>query len=145
MVTPTDYLSRWPENQLAQPSASSWGEGGYSDVWLCEQNDWFHERLYALGARLVEVCRAEKRAEGLTKRALTQAVREHLLAQASDWPFQLRAGAARAYAEERVRTHLEHVAMLLEQLERRQVDEPELDRMEGASPIFPWLSFSVYS
>ena len=145
LVTPSEYLSRYPENEVAQPSASSWGEGGHSEVWLCEENDWVQEQLYALGTRLARICHCEAGAAGLRRRALTQAVKEHLLAQSSDWTFQIRAGAARDYAEGRVRAHLCRVEGLIEQLEGHEVDESTLGSLEGATPIFPWLSFSLYS
>ena len=33
---------RYPTNQRATPSLSSWGAGGYSDVWLSRSNDWVY-------------------------------------------------------------------------------------------------------
>src|SRR5207248_1786968 len=32
MITPSEYLGEYPENQAAEPSASSWGNGGFNDV-----------------------------------------------------------------------------------------------------------------
>ena len=34
MASPIDYLSEFPEQQVAQPPFSSWGAGGYAGVWL---------------------------------------------------------------------------------------------------------------
>jgi 1,4-alpha-glucan branching enzyme len=144
LVTPADVLSRWPRVQTALPAASSWGLGGTSEVWLSEENAWIHRHLHQTGRRLMRACESRSGALGVTRRALTQAVREHLLAQASDWFFLIRAGSAREYATRRVEDHLTRVLGLLDQLERGEVDELALGRLESASPIFPWLEPSIY-
>src|SRR4029453_10800845 len=45
MVTPFDYLRENPTQQVATPSASSWGEEGYYRVWLNETNEWIVPHL----------------------------------------------------------------------------------------------------
>jgi 1,4-alpha-glucan branching enzyme len=49
MITPSDYLDFFPENQIASPSFSSWGEGGYSEVWLNKNNEWIYRHLHKNG------------------------------------------------------------------------------------------------
>jgi hypothetical protein len=43
---PGDYLDRHPTNQLATPSASSWGWRGYNGYWLNESNAWVYRHLH---------------------------------------------------------------------------------------------------
>ncbi len=92
LITPGEYLHRHPTNQIATPSASSWGEEGYLRAWLNDKNEWIYPHLQVAQERMTELARKFPKATGLKARALRQAGRELLLAQASDWPFILRAG-----------------------------------------------------
>jgi 1,4-alpha-glucan branching enzyme len=73
----------------------------------------------------------------LTGRALRQAARELLLAQASDWPFILRTGTSPDYAARRVKDHLWRFLELHRQLTAGEIDEPWLAQVEQADNIFP--------
>lgn len=137
LVTPSDFLSRWPTAQVMRPAASSWGEGGYSEIWLSEENAWIHRHLHAVGTRaLALIGEVAKEGEGLRRRAAAQAFRELLLAQGSDWPFLIRAGTSGDYAEDRLRAHLAQAWALLDQLESGEVDESGLARLESMSCPF---------
>ncbi len=72
-----------------------------------------------------------KTTTALQKRALQQAGRELLLAQASDWPFILRAGTSPAYARRRVKDHLLRFIALHDQLTATSVDEKWLAEIEA--------------
>ena len=65
---------------------------------------------------MTKLARRFKRPAALTARALRQAARELLLAQASDWPFILRAGTSPDYARRRVKDHLLRFLTLHDQL-----------------------------
>jgi len=52
------------------------------------------------------MARERPRAKGLMLRRLNQLARELVLATASDWPFMISMGTTVAYAEFRVRTHI---------------------------------------
>ena len=131
-TTPGAYLARWPEHAMATPAASSWGSGGFSNVWLNEQTDW----IVREGHR---VTRALIRLHGsVDRRVVAQAWRELLLAQASDWPFLIRMGTARSYATSRARDHLDAAARLVSQAER--VDAAWLaERIAQWGTLFPQL------
>lgn len=137
MVTPSEFLSRWPTAQVLRPAASSWGEGGSSEVWLNDRNAWVQRHLHAVGTRALNAI-AERATgpEGLLRRAAEQALKELLLAQASDWPFLIRAGTSAVYAEDRLRTHLSQAWALLDQIESGEVDEPGLARLESMNSVF---------
>jgi len=81
----------------------------------------------------------------LQERALKQAGRELLLAQASDWPFILRTGTSPEYARQRVKTHLLRFIALHEQLTSTRVDEPWLERVEWLDNIFPEIDYRYWS
>jgi 1,4-alpha-glucan branching enzyme len=75
----------------------------------------------------------------IAHRALRQAGRELLLAQASDWPFILRAGTSTDYAGARVKDHLLHFTRLYDQLTSGSVDETWLRQIESTDNLFPDL------
>jgi 1,4-alpha-glucan branching enzyme len=99
------YLSRFPEAFVAEPAASTWGEGGFGAAWAgaASARLWRHVHH---AAREVEAAVLRRRsAVGVAGAALDQAIRELLLLEASDWAFMLTRGEMAPYAEERVRSH----------------------------------------
>ncbi|MGH7953452.1 MAG: DUF1957 domain-containing protein, partial [Limisphaerales bacterium] len=80
----------------------------------------------------------------LKTRALNQAARELLLAQASDWPFILRAGTSPDYARRRVKDHLLRFIALHDQLTATSVDEKWLAQIESRDNIFPAVDWNYW-
>jgi 1,4-alpha-glucan branching enzyme len=147
LITPGEYLSRHPTNQVAAPGASSWGEEGYWRVWLNETNEWIYPHLQIAQERmsaLVKKFSKRKKITDLQKRALQQAGRELLLAQASDWPFILRAGTSPGYARRRVKDHLLRFIALHEQLTLTRVDEKWLAEIESRDNVFADLDWNYW-
>jgi 1,4-alpha-glucan branching enzyme len=136
LTTPHEYLKEHPTQQVAQPSASSWGEEGYWKVWLNERNEWILPHLDVAQRRMAELVRKFPQPNGLTGRALKQAARELLLAQSSDWPFILRTGTSPDYARRRVKDHLLRFISLHEQLTQTRVDEAWLTQIESRDNLF---------
>jgi 1,4-alpha-glucan branching enzyme len=139
-TTPWRYLEENPSGQVAEPSTSSWGERGYYDVWLSGQNDWIVPPLHDAGRRMIALA-AERgaRQDPLARRALAQAGRELLLAQASDWPFILRQHTSTGYARRRVREHLERFDRLASGLEAGAPDAALVAELEQRDNLFPDL------
>jgi 1,4-alpha-glucan branching enzyme len=137
LFTPGEYLRKHPTNQIATPGASSWGEEGYWRVWLNESNEWIYPHLQVAQERMTELARQFPEADGLQARALKQAARELLLAQASDWPFILRAKTSAEYARRRVKDHLLRFIALHEQLTVTGVNEAWLAEVESRDNLFP--------
>jgi 1,4-alpha-glucan branching enzyme len=144
-VTPEEYLREHPAQQVAKPSPSSWGEEGYWKVWLNATNEWIYPHLQVAQERMTELANRYPQAHGLTERALKQAGRELLLAQASDWPFILRTGSSPEYARRRVKDHLLRFLALHEQLTATRIDEPWLDQVELLDNIFPDLNYHYWA
>ena len=145
LITPEEYLRKHPTQQVATPSASSWGEEGYWRVWLNETNEWIYPHLDIAQGRMTELARKYPNANGLAERALKQAARELLLAQASDWPFILRTGTSPDYARKRVKDHLLRFIALHEQLTATRVDEVWLKRVEWLDNIFPEVNYRYWA
>jgi 1,4-alpha-glucan branching enzyme len=144
LITPAEYLRRHPTNQIASPGASSWGEEGYWRVWLNESNEWIYPHLQVAQERMTDLARQFPAATGLTARALRQAARELLLAQASDWPFILRAKTSPEYARRRVKDHLLRFIALHEQLTLTRVDEAWLSEIESRDNLFPDVNWNYW-
>ena len=73
LITPDEYLRRYPTHQIASPSPSSWGEEGYWKVWLNETNEWIYPHLRVAQERMSELADRFISPSELLLRALKQA------------------------------------------------------------------------
>jgi 1,4-alpha-glucan branching enzyme len=144
-VTPSLYLDRHPTNQVATPSASSWGQKGFNEYWLDESNAWVYRHLHEAAQRMVALARRFASPTELERRALNQAVRELLLAQSSDWAFILRTGTTVSYATRRTNEAIVRFTKLHDALLAGKVDEPWLAALERKDNLFPDVDFRVYA
>jgi 1,4-alpha-glucan branching enzyme len=69
-------------------------------------------------------------------RALHQAKRELLLAEASDWAFMMSSHTMLEYANTRTKTHLLNFNRLSDQIANRTIDELWLAELEARDCIF---------
>ncbi len=144
MITPGDYLHRYPTNQIGTPSASTWGEEGYLRAWLNDKNEWIYPHLQVAQERMNALAKKFPKATGLKARALKQAARELLLAQSSDWPFIMRAGTSPDYARRRFKDHLLRFISLHDQLTATGVDEKWLADIESRDNLFPDVDWNYW-
>jgi 1,4-alpha-glucan branching enzyme len=108
-ITPIEYLNRFPNNQVVQPSASSWGDKGYYDVWLNAGNSWIYRHLHQMANSMSEYALNFKECENNDyKRVLNQMLRELLLAQSSDWAFLMTTATATQYSVNRTKEHIQN-------------------------------------
>ncbi len=145
LTTPGEHLARFAQNQVAQPAASSWGYKGYYEHWLSGENDWVYRHLHKAADRMVELAKHYHGASGVQERALNQAARELLLAQASDWAFIMFAGTMVDYAVKRTKDHLYRFNQLYAQIHANKIDVPKLAELESKDNIFPFINFRVYA
>jgi 1,4-alpha-glucan branching enzyme len=140
--SPGGLLAEQPELQQVELAMSSWGERGYSEMWLNESNDWIYNHLDHAAARMIAL--AKSPAEGLVLRTLNQAARELMLAQASDWAFIMRTGTSVGYAVARIVEHLQAFGRLAEMIDRGRVEEPVLTDLEQKHNLFPEIDYRCY-
>lgn len=140
-----NYLEMYPENQVAQPEPSSWGAGGYYEVWLEGSNSWIWRHIHWAGEKMIELSHNFWWADGIQKRALNQAARELLLLQSSDWPFIIKTGTAVKFAQDAFKSHLARFTTLVKEIENGRIDEQWLDGLEQRDNIFPFIDFHVFS
>ncbi|MBD3263946.1 MAG: DUF1957 domain-containing protein [Candidatus Omnitrophica bacterium] len=149
MISPSEYLRIYPANQVALPSASSWGYKGYNDFWVEGSNAWIYRHLHncglkmaELGSKFASVQREDKKSK--KRRALNQAARELLLAQASDWAFIMKTGTMVSYAQKRVKTHINRFLALYEGIMSKSIDEEWLKEIEYRDNIFQDVDCFMY-
>ena len=143
-VSPGDFLDSGIPIQTQQPSPSSWGEDGYYKVWLNEANDWMYPHQQAAEETMTALADRHDQPDELTRRALNQAARELLLAQSSDWAFQIYQGTTVEYATRRFRSHVRRFNALADEIRDGHIDEERLVEMERRDNIFPEIDYRIY-
>jgi 1,4-alpha-glucan branching enzyme len=144
-ITPSEYLAQFTRNQVAMPAESSWGNKGYNEVWLDGSNDWIYRHLHKASERMTELANKFKAPTDLEERALKQAARELLLAQASDWAFIMKTNTMVNYAVKRTKDHLIRFNDLYTELMADKVDAGKLYILEHKDNIFPRVDYRLYA
>ena len=144
MITPGQYLEKNYPLQLSTPNASSWGDKGYYEVWLNGENDWIYRHLHQGARRMIALASDYPEAEGILRDALTQAAREILLAQSSDWPFIMTAGTMDMYARARQTSHITRFLKLERQIRKNNIDTTWLKKLENVDNLFPQLDYHLF-
>jgi 1,4-alpha-glucan branching enzyme len=135
----------YPQNQVVQPSMSSWGDKGYHDVWLNSGNDWIYRHLIKSSERMMELANKFPNADGLLRRALNQLARELVLMQSSDWAFLMTTGTAKEYSTKRTKDHVKRFNELYEQVQGNRINEGYVYELEQKDSIFQQMDYNVYS
>jgi 1,4-alpha-glucan branching enzyme len=145
--TPGEYLDTFPVQQKATPAASTWGRKGYNDHWINPKTEWMWRPLHETAARLRCVVQGQPNCPqgSLTDRALRQAGRELMLAQASDWPFIITNGTTEEYARRRFNDHVQRCHYLLDSIQRQHIDAQRLAALEHMDALFPQLDYRLFA
>jgi 1,4-alpha-glucan branching enzyme len=144
-ITPSGYLAEYATNQVSTPSLSSWGEKGYGEYWCNGSNAWVYRHLHKMAERMVELARRFPGAVGARRRALDQAAREVMLAQASDWAFIMKTGTTVPYATKRTNDHVKRFTRIYDELlADRDVDAAWLAEVERRDNLFREVDYRVY-
>ncbi len=105
--TASEQLYRVRPFEVMSIPEGSWGRNNNHDVWSNDDTKWTWEAEYNDELRLHNLIKKyparEQKSE--LKRIITQALRELLLLQASDWQFLIYTQSARDYAEQRFSYH----------------------------------------
>lgn len=163
-ITPGDFLDSGLPIQRQQPTASSWGENGYYKVWLNDKNSWMYPYQHDAERRMTELANRFRDAEipgrgdtesetsasprlpaSVSHRLLNQLARELLLAESSDWAFQIYQGTTVEYSSRRFQSHIHRFDLLAKMLETGDVDFEMLAEIERRDNIFPEIDYSVYA
>ncbi len=156
LITPGEYIEKYPEIQVSTPCRSSWGAKGYSEVWLNPTNDYIHRHLHVAGDKMCEMASMfpNETNDSIKRRIMNQAARELVLAQSSDWLFIITNGTMVDYAKKRVKEHIGRFTKLYlwikEDTELRNnntLSDEKLDLLkciEEKDCIFPEMDYMLY-
>ncbi|MFN2502164.1 MAG: 1,4-alpha-glucan branching protein domain-containing protein, partial [Pyrinomonadaceae bacterium] len=78
-------------------------------------------------------------------RILNQLARELLLAQSSDWAFQIYQGTTVGYSSRRFQSHIHRFDLLMKMLDEGSVDIDLLSQIERRDTIFPEIDYRIYA
>jgi 1,4-alpha-glucan branching enzyme len=157
LITPGEYIEKYPEIQVSTPCRSSWGAKGYSEVWLNPTNDYIHRHLHVAGDKMCEMASMfpNEAQDSIKRRIMNQAARELVLAQSSDWLFIITNGTMVDYAKKRVKEHIGRFTKLYlwikedEELRNNNtLSEDKLEQLEcieAKDCIFPEMDYMLYN
>ena len=145
-MTPSEYLYQQPVSlfEVSLPEYSSWKENGYAEVMADSSNDWIYRHINRAVERMTELAERFYDERGLKERALNQAAREILLAQASDWPAILRQREYSEYARRKVEGSLRNFTTIYESLGSGHISTEWLTVLERRHNIFPDIDFRMF-
>lgn len=145
LVTAAGFVEERPPADVLHIPESSWGMGGDHFTWDNHDTHWMWGPIHA----------GEKRMEALVARytnpnpdavaVLSQASRELLLLQSSDWPFLVTTGQAREYAIRRFTQHVERFEALAASLEQGRPDRRLADELYEVDKVFPDIDYRWFS
>ncbi len=146
-ISCSDYLKQQTDHQRAAPAMSSWGDDGYSNYWINEENSWIYPFLHRAAEEMQQLAIDFKSVTvtDLQQRALNQAARSLLLAQASDWPFIMKSGTTTEYAKKRITDLLARFNYLHENIRKNSIDKQYLLALETMDNIFPDIDYRRYA
>ena len=144
LITPSEYLEKYPNIQECAPAISTWGAHGYNEVWLNAGNDYIYRHLHHAGERMNLLAKNFRNPYPLQERALKQCARELLLAQSSDWPFIITGNTMVEYAHKRGKDHIGRFNALANMIDKDEINEEYLSDIEYKDKIFPDVNYKIY-
>jgi 1,4-alpha-glucan branching enzyme len=138
------------DTDVHNPIFSSWGEGGFGDVWMNDEVAFQYPMFFRmrkmmddLKSRISNAGNAVGTARGsknaTAKRFLAQMARELVLFQASDWAFMIHNNSAADYARARLNGHYENLSALYKEAVKANPDTKLLKKLEQKNNLFPFI------
>jgi len=143
-VTLGEYLRAHPTNQVSTPEFSSWGDGGFAEVWLDGSNDWIYRHATKAVERMSELAERFPDESGLRERILNQAAREVLLTMCSDWALLMRAGRSSGFARQQVEAPILNFARIYDMLCSNTVSTEWVTKLEKRNNLFPSINYRMF-
>lgn len=141
LTTATRFVTERPPSEVLSIPESSWGAGGTHFTWDNSETHWMWEPIHEAEARMEALAAAYTDPDDAARAVLSQAAREALLLQSSDWPFLVTTGQAREYAIQRFSQHVERFERLAASLEARQPDMELAEEYWELDKVFPDIDY----
>ena len=125
------------------PVFSSWGEGGFGEVWMNDEVSWMYPLFFRM-RKMQDHLKSKAMHSKMAKRFWCQISREMVLFQASDWAFMIHNKSAGEYATHRMNEHYKNVCNLYQDAmnglnNSGKFDTDLLKKLEIKNNIFPWI------
>jgi 1,4-alpha-glucan branching enzyme len=113
---------------------------------LNDTNAWLYPQQHHAEARMTALANQHPDAQhnSPTARALAQAARELLLAESSDWAFQIAHATTVEYATRRFNSHIARFDALASDLEHGRINHARLAEIEARDNLFAELDYRAY-
>ena len=144
LISLGEYCKLYPENQVSMPEFSSWGDGGYAEVWVDGANDWIYRYSFKAAERMTELAERFPDESGLRERILNQAAREVLIAMTSDWALLMRAGKSSSFARHQVEDAITNFNKIYEMLSSNTVGTEWITKLEKRNNLLPEINYRIF-
>lgn len=141
LVTVSEYLEANAPRETLNIPESSWGAGGTHDVWDNADNHWMWQPIHEMEARMEALAQKYGAPDPDVRAVLNQAARESLLAQSSDWQFQVTSKQAADYATQRFNSHVERFDKLASSVEKGKPDRALADELYELDKVFADIDY----
>ena len=150
LTTPSEcieYLTDSKEKvQTMVPAYSSWGYGGFSQVWMDnETNSYLINHISKAIDYMTEMSTRFPNQKSITERFLNQALRETLLLMSGDWQYILKNGTSSGYALNRISEHLNNLLLVYDSMSSNRVNTSWLVKAEKKNIIFPHIDYNIFN
>ena len=148
MATASEQLYKVKPEEVVGLPEGSWGANRNHDVWSNGQVTWTWEYLYNDERRMRAIYEKYPPKDQTPKmrRIMTQALRELLLQQASDWQFLITTAGAKEYSIQRLHNHHSDFNLLCDLVEEyankkklSKAQDQHLKELEERNSVFPEL------
>lgn len=144
LTTASRHVREHAPKRVLHIPESSWGAGGNHFTWDNGETAWMWKPIHEAEARMEALANHYTDPSADEKAVLSQAARELLLLESSDWPFLVTTGQAREYSIQRFSQHLERFIQLADSLEANQPDKALADELYELDKIFPDIDYRWY-
>jgi len=144
LTTARAYLADHPPTEVLEIPESSWGTGGTHWTWLNPDTEWMWPLIHHAERQMEALVERYPDAQDDLRDLLNQAARELLLLEASDWPFLITTGQAKAYASGRFQQHMarfQHLAHIAEAGAMAETDRRFLRQVMEMDNPFPTIDY----
>lgn len=146
LMTSSDYLKLGYDIQTMIPAYSSWGHGGFSQVWTDNSsNAWMLRNATKSVERMMEIAKRFPGQKSLKQRFLNQAARETMLLMASDWPYIVYNHTSEEYAVKRFKSHVQNLNLVYDNMCKNAVNTEWLVKAERRDNIFPLIDYNLFN
>ena len=141
LTTASRHVNQHPPQEVLNIPESSWGAGGTHFVWDNNETHWMWAPIHEAEARIEALANKFTDPTEDEQSVLSQAAREALLLESSDWPFLVTTGQAREYAIQRFSQHLERFNKLASSLEAGTPNVELANEYWEMDKVFPNIDY----